>query len=391
MRKRGWFVFPLVVLLAVAIAVSGCTGAKEEAKKEAKEESATEEEKAPEGAKSPQDELMEQVRKEGSKLYIYDWAEWWPEEIYSGFSKEYGIEIVRDNFADMDEMFTKFKLQPDVEYDLTLPEVRVFMQMKELGFLKELNHDWLPNVNQYLLESLKNTAFDPGCHYSVPTELYFQGYCYNSRYVDEKDPRIGSWALLYEGKEYAGRITMLDDMYNVIGCALKYLGYSYNSDDEEELMKAKEVLLRQKPWVMAYDSWPKRLVLEEQAVIAHTWVGEAWHFHQEVDTIRGVMPKEGGEMGSDVLVIPKGARHPAAAHLFMDYVFRPEVNALLIETIGYAPVHKAVPDLLPEEMKAWPGVTPSEEVFSKYEFVQPKAFTGKGLELRTKIWEELKQ
>jgi len=334
---------------------------------------------------------MELVQQEGNKLNIYDWAEWWPEEIYEGFSKEYGIKIVRDNFASVDEMITKFKLNPNIDYDLTLPDTRGFIQMKELGVLQELNHEWLPNVEKYLPEETKKAWFDSGYRYSVATDLYFVGYSYNTKYIDKDNPLIPSWKLLFESPEYAGKITMLDSMYNAIGTALIYLGYSYNSDNEEELMQARDVLLKQKPSVMAYDEWPKRLVLEEESLITHTWIGEAWFFHQDLETIEGALPVEGTLMGVDVLVIPKGAKHPAAAHLFMDYIFRPEINALLIETIGYAPNHTEAAKYLPEEMKKWPGVIPSEEYLQKCEYISPKAYTGKGLELRMKIWEELKQ
>ena len=111
----------------------------------------------------------------------------------------------------------------------------------------------------------------------------------------------------------------------------------------------------------------------------------------ENDAIYGAMPSEGTVMGVDVLVIPKGAEHPAAAHLFMDYILRPDINALLISTIGYGTNHTESGNMLPEEMKSFPGVMPSDEYLSKCEFISPKAYTGKGLELREKIWEELRR
>jgi spermidine/putrescine-binding protein len=63
-------------------------------------------------------ECMDQVRKEGNQLNIYDWAEWWPEELFKNFSKEFGVKVVRDHFADTEEMVTKIKLNPKVPYDL---------------------------------------------------------------------------------------------------------------------------------------------------------------------------------------------------------------------------------------------------------------------------------
>jgi len=338
------------------------------------------------------EECMEQVRKEGSKLYIYDWAGWWPEEIYEGFEKEFGIDIVRDNFADMDEMFTKFKLHPEAKYDLTLPEPRVFMEMKKLGLLQKINWNWLPNVKRYLADRYKKSPiYEPGLPYGVPSEDSFLGYAYNPKFVDENDPRIGSWAFVFEGKEYAGKITMMNDMYNVIGTALQYLGYSYNSDNEEELMEAKALLARLKPWVMAYDSWPKRLVLEEEAWIAQMWVGDALLVKEELPDLKIVIPKEGSVTGADTLVIPKGAPHPATAHLFINYLYRPHVYAKLIETIKYHPTHTKAVELLPEEIRKLPTVAIPKEVLDKCELIQPKAYTGKGKELRMKIWEELKR
>jgi len=88
--------------------------------------------------------------------------------------------------------------------------------------------------------------------------------------------------------------------------------------------------------------------------------------------------------------IPKGAPHPATAHLFINYLYRPEVYLLRIKAVGYAPNHTLAAKLLPEEMKKWPGVVLSEEYLNRCDFVSPKAITGKGKELRMKIWEELR-
>jgi len=305
------------------------------------------------------EECMEQVRKEGNKLYIYDWPEWWPEEIYENFEKEFGIDIVRDYFASGDELVTKFKLHPEVGYDLAQVGTRTCTQLKHLHVFQKINPNWIPNVNKYLL--------------------------------DENDPRIPHWDMLFEGKEYAGRITMIDNMYDVIGSALKYLGFSWNSDDEHELAMARDVLLRQKPWVIAYDSQPARVVVEEEAWIVHNWLGDAWWLHQRLPAIKAALPPEGTNIGIDSLAIPKGAPHPATAHLFLNYIFRPEVYALLMETIGHTPTHTVADKLLPEEMKKWPGVFPSEEYLNRCEFMSPKIITGKGKELRMKIWEELKR
>lgn len=337
-------------------------------------------------------ETMDQVRKEGSKLIIYNWAEWWPKELFKNFTKEFGVKIVQDNFADTEEMATKLKLNPKAPYDLVLGAGPTnVIQLRAMGLIQELNHDWLPNVGAYMMDEYKNMPFDPGNRHQLPDFSYSTLFAYNSEYVDMNDPLIGSWKFLFENEKYAGKITMLDNMYEAIGAALKYLGYSWNSDDEGELMQAKEVLLKQKPRLVAYDSWPRRLVVEKEAWVSQTWVGDAWFLHVDVPSIKAILPSEGTYIATDTAFIPIGSKHPATAHLFLNYIFRTEVNALLVGHVGYPPVHKHTMEFLTPEMKAWPGFVISEEYLKKSNGVEERAIVGKGKELRIKIWEEVKK
>lgn len=337
-------------------------------------------------------ECMDQVRKEGSKLFIYDWAEWWPEELYENFSKEFGVKIVRDHYADNDEMMAKFKLHPKLAYDLVLGvDPKHVIEMRQHGLIHKLNHDWLPNMDAYLMDEFKNMEFDPGNHYQFPTFLSFVTYAVNSKYVDMHDPLMGTWKFLFENEKYAGRMTMLDNMNDTIGAALKYLGYSWNSDDEGELMEAKEALMKQKPRLLAYDTWPVRLVLEEEAWICNFYTGDGYLLSKDVPTMKGVLPAEGTYLSTNADFIPAGSQHPAAAHLFMNYVFRTDVNALLVATIGYPPSHKHVMEFMTPEMKAWPGFILSPEYLAKCDGVDLRVIVGKGKKLRIKIWRELKK
>jgi spermidine/putrescine transport system substrate-binding protein len=336
--------------------------------------------------------LMDQVRKEGSKLHVYNWAEWWPEELFNNFSEEFGIQVVFDYYADSEEMVAKFKLNPKAAYDVVLGTgAAEVIRLRAMGIAKDLNHDYLPNVKAYLKDEYKNRAFDPGNRFQLPDSGYATTYAVNSKYVDMKDPQIGSWKFLFENEKYANKITMLDNMYEAIGAALKSLGYSWNSDNESELMQAKEVLMKQKPRVMAYDSWPRRLQVEEEAWISQTWDGDAWLVSQEIGSLKGVLPKEGTYIGTNTDFIPNGTEHPAAAHLFLNYLYRTDVNVLLIKVIGYPPAHKHVMEFMSPEMKAWPGFILPDGYIEKCDFVDEKAFTGKGQDLRVKIWEALKK
>jgi hypothetical protein len=64
---------------------------------------------------------------------------------------------------------------------------------------------------------------------------------------------------------------------------------------------------------------------------------------------------------------------------------------MLVEYIGYPPVHKHVMELMSDEMKAWPGFVLTKEYLDKCDGFHERMYTGKGKELRVKIWEELKK
>jgi len=318
----------LVVVLALALPLmGGCLPAPEEvAPPDAYEEYVA---SLPAGCFPVPRECFEQAIEEG-ELYIYDWAEWWPEEIFEGFSDEFGIEVIRDHYASTTDVVTKFGLYPETPYDLVtgLYPLR-FVTIMEAGAIQQMNHDWIPNVRAYTPEELMELDYDPGLNYIVVTDMSFDCYLYNTKYVD--DPRIPSWSVLFEpADEFKGRITLLDSMHDVIGAALKYLGYNFFSDDEAELMEAKELLLELKPHVMAYDSWPTQLLYSDEAWISDLWYGDGWFMNEEYEYIVPALPAEGSSLGMDGAFIPIGSPNPAAAHLFLNYLFRPEVYALFI-------------------------------------------------------------
>ncbi len=334
----------------------------------------------------PSQAVIDQAKKIG-KIHIYDWAEWWPEELYTGFEKKYGIKIVRDNYSSSDEMNAKFKLDPNLPYDLVSIGSGGLMILREYGVLKKLNHEWLPNISNYLMDDFKGKDFE----YYAPTSMYLTGIAYNSNAVDPNTKDLDSWKIMFEKNKFAGRMTALNDSYENVGSALIYLGYNPNSTDEKELKKATDLLLKQKKNLIAYTDYPDRMFAEQETVLSTMWAGDVWWVAQDLPNVKLSLPKEGTMMGYDGLVIAKGGKNPAAAHLFLNWIFSPKNHAILIEGIGYSPTHKATPHLLSDEVLAYPSMNVSSEYLKKCVLVNYDAAVGKGRAQRAKIWEELKR
>ena len=346
----------------------------------------------PKGCEPVPRECFDQAVK-GKTFAMYDWAAWWPEELYKGFENLFGIKIVRDNYPDIDEALAKFRLNPNTPYDYWLTNPKSLYYMKEWNQLETVNHDWIPNVNRYLEKDVKQASWDPGYKYCVLTTLGFDAYVVNTNFIKKDDPRIPSWKFVFEGGDvYKGKLVMRNEMNRVIGNTLKYLGYSLNSTGPAALKAAEEALLKLKPNIMSFDSWPKRAVMAQEV-----WVVEGVvHDYLSLGSLIGpknpfypAYPPEGCLLSPMLVVIPKGGNNPAACHLFLNYLYRPENFALLINGVAYGHGHSQIEDLLSEQAKIW--MTPPKGYRQKCEVLLPPAFTGEGEKMRASIWEKLKK
>ncbi len=329
----------------------------------------------------------------GKTFAMYDWAAWWPEELYKNFEEDFGIKIIRDNYPDLDEALAKFRLNRKTPYDYWLTDPKAVWNMKNWDILNPINHNWVPNVNRYMAEDIKNAAWDPGYKWTVLTTLGYDGYVINTNLVKKDDPRIPSWKFLFQGWEaYKDKLIMRNEMDRVIGNALKYLGYSLNSTNPKELQAAEEALLKLKPHIMAFDSWPKRAVMAGEVAIIegviHDYLGLG-KASGKTNPFLAAYPPEGCLLSPMLIVIPKGGSNPAAAHLFINYLYQPSNSAKLINEVAYGHGHTGIDTLISQDTKVW--MTPPEGYRKKCEVLSPAAFSGEGEKMRAAIWEKMKK
>jgi spermidine/putrescine transport system substrate-binding protein len=178
---------------------------------------------------------------------------------------------------------------------------------------------------------------------------------------------------------YSGKLSMLDDERETPGAALKYLGHSLNSTDAAALQEAQELLIAQKPLLAAYNSADvNRKLASGEYVIAHAWSGTAMQARNGLGdefggnpNITFVIPDEGGTIWMDNLVILKDSPNAYTAHVFIDFLLRPEVAAQNAEYVGYITPNTAAVPLLSEEVRALydAGYAPTDENIDRLEWI----------------------
>jgi spermidine/putrescine transport system substrate-binding protein len=320
-------------------------------------------------------------------LHYYNWADYVNPETYTAFTAATGVKIKKDFFVSNEEL--QAKLQGGARgFDLAAPTGYMVQILADAGLLEELDWSQLPTVEKNLDAQFRKLPYDPDDKWSVPKDWGTTGFMYRSDMVKEKPTTWREFVDLTKGP-YSGKVTVLDGIPECVGSMLCMLGYSYNSEDEGEIEKAKQELIDLKPHILAITSTEyKQMLIDGKAVMALGWNGDGAAVAAKKPA-EYVIAEEGGEFWVDAYVIPKGAENPTAAHAWIDYVYEPKANSLETEFTYYgSPVKR---DLLGPVMDK--KVFTNDDVFppeSTLEKLEPNAVSPAGTKLRDRAWTEFK-
>jgi spermidine/putrescine transport system substrate-binding protein len=251
------------------------------------------------------------------------------------------------------------------------------------GMLEQVDLSKIKNFKN-ISKKFSNLPFDAGNKYSVP---YFWGTTGVGINGDKVTQPVEDWSILFE-KQYRNRISLLDDMRYTIGMALKYLGHSANSTNPQEIEKAKQLLIGEKPLVRAYTSDTYMDLLTSGDVwISYGFSGDIYQVRKQNKSVKYVIPKQGTMIGVDNMCIPKGAKNVDLAHEFINYILDPQVAAEVANEILYPSPNEAAYQYIDKAVLNDPSIYPPQEVLDKCEFLRD---IGDGLQLYEKAWTEIK-
>ncbi len=301
---------------------------------------------------------------EEKKVNFYNWDTYIGENTLSDFQDATGIEAKMDLFADSDELFAKLK-EGNPGYDVIVPTNDFVERMAKAGMLEELDHDKIPNISN-IEKKFQDATFDPGRKYSLPYMWGTIALGYRKSKVSTQD--ADSWAVVYDSDKYAGRIAMLGDAQNVIGHALKYLGFSLNSKNPAQIRQAEELIIaHKKNYKVFADDNGQDLLASGEVDIAQEWNGDILQVMEEDDDITLNVPKEGGLLWEDCLCIAKDAPHRDNAHAFINYLLDAKAGAEIADYIQYATPNAAAKALMSDDYTKNTAIFPDEETLAKCE------------------------
>lgn len=315
-------------------------------------------------------------------LSVYTWSDYIKPDLVRRFEREHGCRVVLDTFESNEAMYAKLKAGA-TGYDLLTPSSYMVSLMHAQGMLRPIDHKLIPNLVNVDPDYLA-MAIDKTMDHSVPYMITNTGIAYLEGRVQNVVP---SWRM-FGRTDLRGRMTMFNDMRETIGAALKCLGYSLNSTSASELAEAEALLLEWKKNLAKFDNEQYKIGLASgEFLLVHAWNGDIFQVRKENPDVRFFVPEEGTVISCDDLVVPAGAREPALAHAFINFLHDPAVAAENTVAIYYLCPNKASYPLLPAEIRDNPGIFLAPEIRAKSEMI---ADIGAANALYVAVWDRLK-
>jgi putrescine transport system substrate-binding protein len=305
---------------------------------------------------------------------VYNWSDYIDPAILDRFTEETGIEVVYDVY-DSNELLESKLLAGGTGYDVVVPTGTFLQRMIEAGVFQKLDKSELENFDNLwdrIMDRLE--AYDPGNDYAINYMWGTTGIGYNVEAAQERlgTKTIDSWDVIFEPEtiskfEDCG-IHFLDTPEELVPAALNYLGYDGASHDMDQIEEAFALLEKVRPYVQRFHSSAYINELANGNIcLAIGWSGDVLQARDraaEADngvTVEYAIPKEGALMWFDNMAIPSDAPNAENAHVFLDYIMRPEVIAQATNYVFYANGNEASQQYVDDEILNDPAIYPPQE------------------------------
>jgi len=319
-----------------------------------------------------------EVEAEEPVLNVYNWSDYIAEDTIANFEERTGITVNYDVF-DSNEVVEAKLLAGNTGYDIVVPTASFLERQIKAGVFQKLDRDKLSNWSNLDEDIMARVALhDPDNQYSAVYMWGTTGIGYNEGKVAEvfPDAPMDSWATLFDpeviSKLSECGVTLLDAPTEVVSAVLAYLGRDPNSETDEDLAAAEEVLMSIRPHIRyIHSSQQINDLANGEICVAMGWSGDMMIAADRASEAEGgieiaySIPKEGTVIWFDMLAVPSDAPHPNNAHLFINYLLEPEVIAAVSNYVFYANPNAASAEFVEAEILEDPGIYPPPEVKAK--------------------------
>ncbi len=319
---------------------------------------------------------------EGS-LNIYNWTDYTSPEMIEKFEKETGIDVTLDTYDSNETLLAKMQAGA-TGYDIIVPSHNFIPIFIEEGLVQEVDATAMPNFKN-VKERWRHPDWDPEQKYTVPFHWGSASVAYRP---DLYGKELESYGEFFEpSEEVSGRISVFKTPEEVVNLAHLYLGQEFCNEDPAAMQRVQDLLIAQKPHVMAYSSegMNDRLI-NGDAIISTHWNGYAYKGRTLAEEAGKELvyayPKEGVIGWMDGLMIPASAENVENAKIFMNFIMDPENMGIQSNYAGYGGPIEGQEEFMDEALRNAPEINIPNDTKMIFSF----ACNAKAQSLIDRVW-----
>lgn len=314
-------------------------------------------------------------------LSLYNWGDYINPDVLTKFTEETGIAVTLDTYSSNEEMLAKIQAGA-TGYDIIFPSVHMNDIMLKLGLLEKTGintHPDFKNIDPAFLRAKE----DPASEYCLPYAWGTVGVFYNEAVTGP----VATWEDFFAIPEKTGgKITLLDDMREVLAIGLMVNGKSVNSAEPADVQAATEYVLSKKAAVSAFTYDSMAMLSSGDVAAAHFFVGGNVFFTETPD-IKYVIPAEGATMYQENICVLASAPNKDNAKKFMEFYLRPEIAALNVAQQFNGTPNTPANDLTPDFIKANPNINVQGDTMARLQIFED---IGAALRVYDRAWNTIR-
>jgi putrescine transport system substrate-binding protein len=341
--------------------------------------------------------------KDEKVLNIYNWSDYIGDTTIQDFEKETGIKVRYDTFDANETLHAKL-LARQTGYDIVVPSSNWAKIQLEGGLFRKLDKSKIVNFRNIDPFVLKNLAvLDPNNEHLAP---WLWGITTVGINVDRVKAALGTlpmpdnaWDLLFK-PEYAKRlkscgVSVLDSGDELFPAALRYLGRQPYSRLPADYQDAAKLLAAIRPAITLFSSSGYINDLADGSLcLAVGFNGDIGIASQRAKEAKNgqhieiLLPKTGAVLFFDTMASPADAEHVENAYKWINFIYRPEVQAGIVNKVYYDNPVRAADKFINPEIRANKAVFLDGEVLGR--MVPPDSVTTDIRRLRTRLFTTFK-
>lgn len=325
---------------------------------------------------------------QGTTVNVYNWGEYISDgeegsmDVVFEFERLTGAKVNYTNFESNENMYSKLS-GGGVSYDVIAPSDYMIERLIDEDMLLPLDYNNIPNI-ELINEKYQHLYFDPEQLYTVCFNVGTTVLIYNKTMVESKPE---SWDVLWD-EQYRGKVLMFNNPRDAFAIAQARLSQDFNTINEDEWIKAAELLAEQRDKVSPVYVMDEVFNLMESGEYAFAtyYAGDYLLMLENNEDLGYCYPQEGVNEFYDAFCVPKCSQNKKGAEAFINFMHEPQVAFENCEYIYYHSPNVTVEQNEESSLYGEPVIYPEEELTTQFFKNLPQNI----IELENNLWTQVK-